>query len=245
MTRRAVATDRRTRPLAFLLTCEHGGNRIPARYAALFRGRRRMLESHRGYDAGALAMARALSKALRARLIATTVSRLLVVLNRSPGHRQLFSPMLMAAPAQVRREAYRRYYLPYRARVGAAVRALVRSGRRVVHISSHSFTPVLRGAVREAEVGLLYDPRRQPEREFCRRWQRALRSLAPRWRIRRNYPYRGSSDGLTTHLRTIFPASRYAGIELEMNQAVVRAGGKAWRHARSTLVAALRIAAGS
>ena len=31
-------------------------------------------------------------------------------------------------------------------------------GRRVIHISSHSFTPELNGKVRRADVGLLYDP---------------------------------------------------------------------------------------
>ena len=33
-----------------VITCEHGGNRIPALYRGLFHGQRRQLESHRGYD---------------------------------------------------------------------------------------------------------------------------------------------------------------------------------------------------
>jgi hypothetical protein len=33
-----------------------------------------------------------------------------------------------------------------------------------------------------------------------------------------NYPYQGTSDGFTTHLRKKFPDSQYVGIELEVNQ---------------------------
>ena len=50
---------------AFLITCEHGGNRIPAPYRRLFRGQRALLDSHRGYDPGALVMAKALASGLR------------------------------------------------------------------------------------------------------------------------------------------------------------------------------------
>ncbi|HKE40245.1 MAG TPA: N-formylglutamate amidohydrolase [Casimicrobiaceae bacterium] len=224
------------------MTCEHGGNRIPRPYASLFHGHRRVLDSHRGYDAGALTMARTLARALRATLIVSTVSRLLVELNRSPGHRNLFSPISRAAPDPVRRNVYRRYYLPYRAKVQAAVRASLRSGARVIHVASHSFTPVLNGRMRLADVGLLYDPRRAGERKLCLRWQSALHSIAPGWRVRRNYPYRGNDDGLTRHLRRVFPANRYSGIELEINQRIVHNDERAWRDARSKVVEALRIA---
>lgn len=36
--------------------------------------------------------------------------------------------------------------------------------------------------------------------------------------VRRNYPYRGSGDGLTSYLRRRYPATRYIGVELELNQ---------------------------
>jgi predicted N-formylglutamate amidohydrolase len=96
----------------------------------------------------------------------------------------------------------------------------------------HSFTPELNGKVRTADVGLLYDPTRDAERELCRRWQKALltqiaatrgdrTNIWSDYRIRRNYPYRGSSDGLTTTLRRVFPALAYIGIELEVNQALL------------------------
>src|SRR5271169_5164731 len=126
---------------SFLITCEHGGNRIPALYRSLFRGRQALLESHRGYDPCALVMARSLSRALNAPLVTSTISRLLVDLNRSIGHPQLFSAATRGAPAQLRAQIVEQYYRPYRARVERLVRQSVSRGRRVIHISSHSFTP--------------------------------------------------------------------------------------------------------
>jgi len=75
---------------AFIITCEHGGNRIPASYRQLFRGQRALLDSHRGYDPGALVMATTLAGTFRAPLVASTTSRLLIDLNRSMGIRNSF-----------------------------------------------------------------------------------------------------------------------------------------------------------
>ena len=72
-----------------VITCEHGGNRIPAPYRDLFHTHQALLDSHRGYDPGALIMARALATAFAAPLVTSTVSRLLVDLNRSVGHPRL------------------------------------------------------------------------------------------------------------------------------------------------------------
>lgn len=230
---------RRSAGVAFLVTCEHGGNRVPARYRALFRGHEDLLAGHRGYDPGALALARELAAALGAPLVVSTVSRLLVDLNRSLHHPRLFSAATRGAPAAVRAEIVARHYLPYRDEVARLVRDAAARGRRVVHVSAHSFTPVLDGVVRNADVGLLYDPARRGERALCQAWQRTLRELAPALRVRRNYPYAGKSDGLTTHLRRLFPARAYAGVELEVNQSWVLAGGGDWRGLRSAVTRAL------
>ena len=53
--------------------------------------------------------------------------------------------------------------------------------------------------------------------------------------MRRNAPYRGDADGLTTALRRERPASRYCGVELELNQAAVRTEPE--RRALSALLA--------
>jgi predicted N-formylglutamate amidohydrolase len=227
---------------SFLITCEHGGNRIPAPYRALFAGSRVLLDTHRGYDFGALLMGRELARAFKAPLMSSTVSRLLVDLNRSIGHRQLFSAATRGVPAVVREEIVERYYRPYRAQAERLVRQFVARGRRVIHISSHSFTPELRGEVRNADVGLLYHPARRGEVALCARWKAALAGSASPPRVRRNYPYFGKHDGLTAYLRRRFPAGAYVGIELEVNQSIVLAGGRRWSALRRELIDSLRAA---
>lgn len=210
--------------LELLVTCEHGGHLVPAEYRHLFPpAAQATLASHRGFDAGALAVARALSARLGAPLIASETTRLLVDLNRSLRHPRLLSEYSRALAAADRSRLVAEHYTPYRFAVEQAVRAALGRGSLLLHVSSHSFTPSLDGVVRDADVGLLYDPRRALEAHWARRWQRALQRELTDWKIRRNYPYRGVSDGLTTHLRSIFPASRYAGIELEVNQRHVAA----------------------
>lgn len=228
--------------VAVLVTCEHGGNRIPADLAPRFRGMGRTLRSHRGYDPGALIMARALAAALDAPLVASTVSRLVIDLNRSLHHPRVWSQATRALPRERRERIVQRHYAPYRRQVEDAVAARVREGRMVVHLSSHSFTPVLDGKRRLADVGLLYDPRRAGEAALCGAVKAALRERVPSLRVRRNYPYAGNADGLTTFLRKRYRAAEYAGVEIELNQAIVGAAPRRWTWLRDALVAAVEAA---
>ncbi len=193
----------------FLITCEHGGNRVPEPYRPLFRGMDRLLRSHRGYDPGALTIARELAGALRAPLFVSTTTRLLIDLNRSVGHPRLYSEATRKTPAEVRRRILERYYLPYRTEAQESGAA----GRRVVHIASHSLAPELDGEIRDADVGLLYDPGRTGEVELCNRWRDLLRARAPQFKVRAattptpaaataSLPICGSASG-----RTSTPAS--------------------------------------
>jgi len=226
----------------FLVTCEHAGNRVPRELARHFRGLEATLATHRGYDHGALAMARDLARDLDAPLVASTVSRLVVDLNRSLSNPRVWSSATRALPRAERDGIARRYYLPHWQRVDAIVTSAARSGRRVVHIASHSFTPSLDGVRRTADVGLLYDPSRAAESGLASRWRASLRALAPALRVRRNYPYAGKGDGLTRALRRTLPPTRYIGIELELNQALAVPGGAGWSALRRTVCAALRTA---
>ena len=227
-----------------VVTCEHGGNRIPTEYASLFRGWHRVLGSHRGYDAGALVMARELAAALGAPLVASTVSRLLVDLNRSLSNSRAWSAATRSLPPDERQRVIQRHYAPHHRRVRAIVDEAIASGCRVVHVASHSFTPVLDGQARTCDIGLLYDPARRGEAVLANRWKAAFAEREPRLRVRRNYPYAGKGDGLTRSLRQRFPAARYVGIELEINQAFVRDNGRAWRDMRACVTSTLLVALG-
>lgn len=223
-----------------IITCEHGGNVIPMRYAPLFAPEADLLGSHRGHDIGALAAARYLATHLDAPLHYSTVSRLLIDLNRSLHHRQIFSSRTRALDASSRRDIVRRYYWPYRDAVERRIARAITRGRAVIHLSVHSFTPALNGRRRTADVGLLYDPARRGERRFCARLRGALRDADPALRVRRNYPYRGTADGFTTYLRRTFPGTRYTGVEIEINQRFFLDAGRAWPRVRRALLRALK-----
>jgi predicted N-formylglutamate amidohydrolase len=223
----------------FLVSCEHGGNRIPLPYRQFFLGHEELLKTHRGYDAGALPFAKGLAKALGAPLYFSTTSRLLIDLNRSVGHPHLYSKATRAAPDATRREILSRYYLSYRNRIEAEITQAVANGDQLVHISCHSFTPELDGEIRNADIGLLYDPTRTSEVDLCGRWRATLKTLAPQLKVRRNYPYTGKSDGFTAYLRRRFAADQYIGIELEINQSHVFKGGRQWQAMRQSVVQSL------
>jgi predicted N-formylglutamate amidohydrolase len=228
-----------------VFSCEHGGREIPRDYAALFSGRDSLLATHRGWDAGALELGRELAAAFGAPLYAATTTRLLVDLNRSIGHRQLFSEITRPLSRARRLEIVERHYRPHRLAIESEIARRIASGRRVIHVASHSFTPTLDGTPRQADVAWLYDPRRRGEVVFAQAWLRALAKLAPELRLRRNYPYLGRADGLTASLRKRHPDSAYVGIELEVNQRFVDPRGTAWDRLRTMVVDSLNSALAS
>jgi predicted N-formylglutamate amidohydrolase len=212
-----------------LLTCEHGGNRVPAEFTRLFQTHRELLESHRGYDPGALELARSSARRLKAPLHFATVTRLLVELNRSPKHPALFSVVSKSLTSVERASLLEKHYLPYRSRVETEVSQAVERGRRVIHVSFHTFTPRMDGVVRNADVGLLYDPGRPGEAAFSALFKQSLAARRPALTIRKNYPYLGKSDGFTTSLRKKWGDTVYLGIELEVNQRWPLSDRRAWR----------------
>ena len=210
----------------FVLTCEHGGNRIPAAYKALFSGAQDVLESHRGWDPGALLVAESMAGQLSVPLFSSKTSRLLVELNRSIGHPSLFSEFTAILPVADRQEIINRYWQPYRDQVTSHIDNLVQAGCRVVHVSIHSFTPIWEGKPRKTSIGLLYDPRRAGEKSLCDSWKPALKQELPGFVIHSNQPYRGIADGFTTSLRRRFDLDvhwpgQYNGIEIEIKQSLI------------------------
>jgi predicted N-formylglutamate amidohydrolase len=232
---------RPTRRRRLLVSCEHGGNRVPAEYASLFAEAADVLDSHRGLDYGALEVARAFGRRLGIEPFVATTTRLVVDLNRSPHHKNVFSEYTRSLTPEQRVVAMARHYWPYRNAVVGRVDRAVAAGETVVHVSSHSFTPVLRGEARNCDVGFLYDPARRGEVRFVEAWAAAIAVAAPELALRRNYPYRGTSDALVTHLRRRHAAARYAGVEVEVNQKHV--GSSGWRALVALLATTLAAAA--
>lgn len=203
-----------------VLSCEHASNSIPAEFAKALRIETSILKGHRGWDIGALGVAKMLAPKLKAKLVAATFSRLLVDANRNERHPHLLSEFSRRLSGAERNRLLEAYHRPYRADVERELCKAMASGP-VLHLSIHSFTPVLNGITRNADIGLLFDPHRAAESRFCRELQQKLRNQTMPLRIRRNYPYRGTSDGLTATLRPKFSDAQYVGVELELNQALL------------------------
>lgn len=229
---------------SIVFTCEHGGNRVPARYSQLFRGKKKLLESHRGYDSGALELARKLSSAFRSPLHYSTVTRLLIDLNRSPSNPSRFSEITRTLSLKVKESIAQDYHIPFHEGIEAAIRNALEAGTKVLHISVHSFAASLRGKKRNADLGLLYDPKRKRELEFCARWRKALLSIDGSIRVRYNYPYRGTSNGLTSFLRGIFDEEEYIGIEIEVNQIFPKGERTVWLRMMQNIVSSLQMVLG-
>jgi predicted N-formylglutamate amidohydrolase len=209
------------RPIGWLVTCEHGGNEVPARLQSLFAspGAKRDLASHRGFDIGAIEAANQFADSLATPLIFSTVTRLVVDLNRSLDHPQLlskYSQIVRRSDDQLQMLLDLHYY-PYRRRVTDAIQRHLQCSRRVIHLSIHTFTPRFQSVWRPIDVGLLFDPSHECEHQLTGQWGEGFRCLQPRLRIAMNQPYAGTDDGLTTALRTEFSERDYCGIEVEIN----------------------------
>ncbi|MEH0153886.1 N-formylglutamate amidohydrolase [Limibacter armeniacum] len=203
---------------ALIITCEHGGNQIPHAYQTLFMEKREVLKSHKGYDLGALDLFQFLTEHIdHTFALSSTTSRLLIELNRSLHHTQLFSPFTLLLDQKEKQLIIEQYYLPYRNKVEHEVSRLINQSYQVLHLSVHSFTPILNGRIRTADIGLLYDPKKELEKSWAMEWKQHINALNPRFKVRMNYPYLGTADGLTTYLRKKYPKG-YLGVELEVNQ---------------------------
>lgn len=209
------------KPLMIFLSCEHAVNTIPPAYHYLFKEQEALLQSHRAIDFGAKEMTLLLSESLDCKYRLAEASRLLIDCNRSLHHPHCFSEFTKKLAKAEKLNIIAQYYLPYRQQVETQIGAHIHDGYQIFHISIHSFTPVFNNVTRNACIGLLYDPKRHGEKEVAREWGRLL-SKQTNYRVRMNYPYQGKNDGFTTLLRTKHAEKDYVGIELELNQAVIK-----------------------
>lgn len=190
-----------------ILTCEHSSDLIPPEYSSLFK--REKWEEHQIHDIGAMNLAVFLADKLDWPLHLAEVSRLLIDLNRSCNHPKV-SLLTKDSEKSTLSALIKQYHEPFRKKV----RNFIKSRERVLHIGVHSFTRNFEGKVRDADIGILYDPKSPEEKAFSQNWISELRKA--NFIVKANYPYKGSSDGHTTELRSTFPSHKYLGIELEI-----------------------------
>tara|TARA_R110002050_G_scaffold139136_1_gene263154 strand:- start:3570 stop:4250 length:681 start_codon:yes stop_codon:yes gene_type:complete len=202
--------------MKLVLTCEHGGPLIPEKYKVYFIGSKDVLNTHRGFDLGALDVFNHL-KPLADYSRFSKTSRLLIELNRSQHHKNLFSEVSRYFSKSEKSLLIEDYYSDYRNEVESKIKSFINAGEKVLHVSVHSFTPIYNNTERRCDIGLLYDSSNTSEKKTCKGLKSEIIKINPQLKVRFNYPYLGKSDGFTTYLRKQFPEN-YLGVELEINQ---------------------------
>lgn len=225
---------------AIIITCEHAGNKVPEHYRYLFKNKEYILETHRGYDIGALELAETCAREMRITPYNHFVSRLIIDLNRSLHNPSAFSEFVHHLDDKEKQSIIKTYYEPHRKEVEQEISNFIGTGGYLLHLGVHTFTPELNGTVRNTDIGLLYDPARPKEKEFCEIWKTLLEERSD-LKIRFNYPYLGVMDGFSTYLRKQFSSAHYSGIEIEVNQKFPRGNDPdQWEHIQGVIGETLR-----
>ena len=144
-----------------IITCEHAGNYVPDDYKYLFESHDHALNSHRGFDIGSLNLTMFVTRQIQVPVFVYPYTRLLIEVNRSVGNKKLFSEFTNYLSDIKKKDLINNYYLSYRCNVQRQLEnavAMLTGGNFVLHISMHTFTPVLDGKIRTADIGILYDP---------------------------------------------------------------------------------------
>ncbi len=201
-----------------LLVCEHASNRIPAEFGDLGLSED-ALTSHIAWDPGALAVAENLSAILDARLIHSTISRLVYDCNRPPEAED-------SIPARSERfDIPGNQHLDPRAldrRAEAAYRPFQHLMTRTLNemqtavlVTVHSFTPVYFGKPRATEIGILHDTDSRLADEMLTLAGDHLPGL-----VQRNQPY-GPADGVTHTLREHALIQGHLNVMLELRNDLI------------------------
>ncbi|WP_299681984.1 N-formylglutamate amidohydrolase [uncultured Roseobacter sp.] len=144
--------------LPILLVCEHAGQAIPQSLNRLGLPQH-VVDSHRGWDIGALAVANDVAARLGAPLVVQTYSRLVIDSNRPPDSPSAVPPEvdgvtipgnLGITPTEQRQRA-REIFDPLNAAITQRMADLQPRGC----FSIHSFTPVMGGRARPWHAGFL------------------------------------------------------------------------------------------
>ena len=156
---------------SFLLLCDHATNLLPPEFGTLGLAAAD-LDRHIAYDIGALPVALAIGQTLKATVIYTRFSRLLIDPNRGEDDPTLVMQISDGAvvPGNVKIHAAARerriaeFYAAYHSAISAEIDAMI--GRSVVPaiVSIHSFTEAWRGNPRKWRAAILWDkdPRLAP-----------------------------------------------------------------------------------
>ncbi len=175
----------------FVIVVDHASARIPRRLSDLGLPASE-LARHIAWDIGALAVAKRMSEALDAPLIAQNYSRLVIDCNRDPAVASSIplisesseipgNVALSAAEKEARRVEI---FEPYHARIRALLDERAAARRPTLLVAQHSMTDSYKGVRREMHAAILYNR----DRRFAGLMLEALRK-DPALNVADNQPY--------------------------------------------------------
>ena len=208
---------------SFFITVDHASSYIP-------RGLNSLgvppdeLERHIAWDIGALSVARRVSAALDATLIAQNYSRLVIDCNRDPKVGTSICTMsehtavpgnaeLSVAEAELRRVEI---FEPYHSRIRALLDERELTGRPTILIAQHSMTDVYKGSARAMHAAVLYNR----DSRFAHLVLERLRR-EPGLIVGDNQPY-FVSDETDYTIPVHGEARKLAHVEIEIRQDLIR-----------------------
>jgi hypothetical protein len=217
---------------------------VPAAYAAFFAGHEGLLESHRGWDAGAFQLGRQIAKAFAAPFYASMTTRLLVDLNRSMGHRHLFSEVTRGLARLQRQEIVARHYRPHRDAVECEIARHCRWGTGDPYCLTQ-FHPTAQRCCPACRRGLAVRPQASPGIRAGATLAGGTRATRARAPVASQLSLSGSQRRPRIAVAQTPSGSCVHRVEFEVNQRFVQRGGAAWtmlrRHLVDSLAAALCI----
>lgn len=209
------------KPTILIISCEHGSNKVPKKYAHLFESKQLILQTPRAYDIGASHIAKHLHNALHCDLVQTKVTRLLIDNNHGLHHARCFSKFSKKLSVAEKDTLIKTYYEPFQHELQQKINDHIAQGQQVLHLSLYTFAPILKGLFLNTGIGLLYNAHRHGEKEVARIIHGLLQHRTPTYKIRHNYPFLGTNGYLLNSFRNQFPEKDYLGIKLGINQVLI------------------------
>jgi predicted N-formylglutamate amidohydrolase len=145
------------------LTCDHASNTIPKNLKNLELPSS-IINSHRGWDIGALDVSLKISKKLHAPLCYTNYSRLVIDCNRPMNVDDAIPEMIdgykIPNNTNLSEEEYKsrinEIFRPYHQEIKKQLEKQLKQFPDTVYLAIHSFTPTLGGEIRPWDIGVTY-----------------------------------------------------------------------------------------
>ncbi|HEX9701477.1 MAG TPA: N-formylglutamate amidohydrolase [Rhodospirillales bacterium] len=211
------------------LVCDHASRRVPATLGDLGLAEAHF-HRHIAYDIGAADVTRALADALDAPAVLAGYSRLVIDVNRPPGHPECIPeisdatviPGNQGLNEAVQRRRVTELFEPYHDAIHEAIATLWRRSRPPALFSVHSFSPRFGSEARPWDVGVLWnrDPRiAQPLMEKL-----SARGLS----VGDNLPYSGRKLAYTINMHGGASGLANCVVEINQDQVADQAGVERW-----------------